>query len=320
MIIYIYGEDTFRSREYLREVVEQFKKQRDPQGYNVVFLDGKKEELGRILGELKTAPFLSERRMVIIEDVLSKSDKEFLEGLVTLVEKKGLPESNVAVFYQADDLSKVKEVKKLHEILAKEKFAREFKKLNEVESVIWLEEEIKKRGGKISRLASRYLSENLGGDMWLGSSLARQLASYKKGEEIIQKDVQLFLEEKAADNIFEMSEAVAGGNRKLAFRLVEDQRRLGEDDGYLFSMILRQFKILLQIRDMFEREDNLPSDEMAKILGLHPYVVKKSLPLVKRYSLARLKEIYGELLEIDIKTKTGRGGQSFLIDLFIGRN
>ena len=49
MIIYIWGEDTFRSRQYLKKTIEQFKKQRDPQGYNVVILDTKKEESGRVL-------------------------------------------------------------------------------------------------------------------------------------------------------------------------------------------------------------------------------------------------------------------------------
>jgi len=37
MIIYIYGEDTFRSHQYLKQQIERFKKERDPQGMNVVF-------------------------------------------------------------------------------------------------------------------------------------------------------------------------------------------------------------------------------------------------------------------------------------------
>ena len=67
MIIYIYGEDDFNSRRYLRRAVEQFKTQRDPQGYNTVFLDGKKESAGKLFGEISAAPFLSEKRMVVIE-------------------------------------------------------------------------------------------------------------------------------------------------------------------------------------------------------------------------------------------------------------
>ena len=41
--------------------------------------------------------------------------------------------------------------------------------------------------------------------------------------------------------------------------------------------------------------------------------------MVKKYNLEKLKELYSRLLQIDIKTKTGQGGQSLLVDLFVGK-
>ena len=73
------------------------------------------------------------------------------------------------------------------------------------------------------------------------------------------------------------------------------------------------------MRDLFNRQENITSDTMAKMLDLHPFVVKKSLPFIKKYSLDKLKDIYNQLLEIDIKTKTGLADQSLLIDLFVGK-
>ena len=58
MIIYIYGADTFRSRQYLKEQVDKFKTTRDPQGYNVVFLDATKTDASRILSEVVSVPFM----------------------------------------------------------------------------------------------------------------------------------------------------------------------------------------------------------------------------------------------------------------------
>ena len=156
--------------------------------------------------------------------------------------------------------------------------------------------------------------------MWYLNSLLDQLVAYAEKREITLADAQLFLEEKVDDNIFNMADAAASGNRRLAFKLIQEQRRLGEEEGYLFGMIARQFRILITMRDLFNRQENISSDQMAKMLALHPFVVKKSLPLMKRLSLDKLKQIYDNLLEIDVKTKTGQADQSLLLDLFVGKS
>lgn len=84
-------------------------------------------------------------------------------------------------------------------------------------------------------------------------------------------------------------------------------------------MILRQFRILLELRDLYEREDISQSNVLAEKTGLHPFVVKKSFSFVKRYSYEKLKDVYEQLLEMDIKIKTGQGEPSLLLDMFVGR-
>jgi DNA polymerase-3 subunit delta len=128
------------------------------------------------------------------------------------------------------------------------------------------------------------------------------------------------LNEKVDDNIFNMVDAIVSGNRKQAFKLLEEQRRLGQDSYKLFGLITWQFRILLGMRDLFDREDNLSSDQMAKKLGIHPFVAKKNLYLVKRFSLNKLKDLHRQLLDIDFKTKTGQGDQDLLVDLFVGKS
>jgi len=330
MLIYIYGEDTFRSHQYLKQQVERFKKERDPQGMNVVFLDGQKEESGRIWNEITAMPFLAEKRMVVIQNVLCTKDTGTLESLVEGIKDKKIPENNVVIFYQSEPLGKTKICAELAKILAKEKWARPFESLAGSKLSAWIKEETVKRGGGINMMAVNFLAQNAGKDMWYLDSLISQLVAYASdgkspsggspvGREISLADVQLFLEEKVDDNVFNMVDAIVAGNRKLAFKLIEEQRRMGEEDGMIFGMVSRQFRILISMRDLFNRQENITSDAMAKMLDLHPFVVKKSLPFIKKYSLDKLKDIYNQLLEIDIKTKTGQADQSLLIDLFVGK-
>lgn len=319
MIVYIYGEDTFRSREFLKKSIAEFKSKRDPQGYNTLIFDVEKESPDRILGEIATLPFLAEKRMIVLQNILSNSNKEFLAKIIDLIENNKIPESVVLIVWQGEQIGKTSEAKKLADLLKKGKFAYSFELFKDIELQNWIIQEVMARGGKIDRNASGNLSRLAGADLWLVSAVIDQLVAYKKGEEIKSADVALFIDEKTDENIFNMVDAIVGGNKKTAFKLMRDQRVIGEDESYLFTMIMRQFKILLQIRDLWEREDSLTSDQIAKRISVHPYVAKKSLPLVKKYSLQDLKIIYSDLLEIDIKTKTGLANQSVLIDYFVGK-
>ena len=319
MLIYIYGEDTFRSRNYLKQQIERFKKERDPQNLNVVFLDGMKVDASKLWNEIMAMAFLAEKRLVVIQNILSSKDVGLLESLSEGLKNGSVPEKNIIIFYQSEPIGKTNLVKDLQKTLAKEKWAMLFDNLAGSELNNWIKTEVSQRGGKINQMAIAYLAQNAGKDTWYADSLIDQLVAYAEGREISLADVQLFLEEKVDDSMFSMVDAIVAGNRKLAFKLVEEQRRLGNDDGYIFSMVARQFRILISMRDLFNRQENITSDTMAKMLDLHPFVVKKSLPFIKKYSLDKLKDIYNQLLEIDIKTKTGLADQSLLIDLFVGK-
>jgi len=319
MVIYIYGEDGFRSRQYLIDQVEKFKQARDPQGYNVVFLDAQKIEASRILSEIFAVPFLAEKRMIVVENILSISDKDFLADLVERLKNKKIPDSNVVVFYQSEKLGKVKEVKELEAVLKSEKFVQNFESLSGADLINFINTEIKKRGGKISGVATGFLANNLNGDMWLLSSVLDQLVAYCQNEEIGQKEVALFVDEKIDDNAFNMIEAIVNGNKKQAYKLLSEQRRIGEDDFKIFGLLVWQFRILLSLRSLYDEQDSLGSDMAAKILGLHPFVVKKNLALVKKYNKKQLAKIYDQLLYMDLSAKTGQADLGVNIDLLISK-
>ena len=286
---------------------------------NVVFLDGMKVDASKLWNEIMAMAFLAEKRLVVIQNILSSKDVGLLESLSEGLKNGSVPEKNIIIFYQSEPIGKTNLVKDLQKTLAKEKWAMLFDNLAGSELNNWIKTEVSQRGGKINQMAIAYLAQNAGKDTWYADSLIDQLVAYAEGREISLADVQLFLEEKVDDSMFSMVDAIVAGNRKLAFKLVEEQRRLGNDDGYIFSMVARQFRILISMRDLFNRQENITSDTMAKMLDLHPFVVKKSLPFIKKYSLDKLKDIYNQLLEIDIKTKTGLADQSLLIDLFVGK-
>lgn len=319
MLIFLYGADSFRSREYLKKSIEQFKKQRDPQGLNVIKLEVDKIDGGEVLREIKSTPFLAEKRLIVIENLLSKGKDDLLKEVLKMIKEEKMPKDNVLIIWEDVLTFKSKIAKELFALLAKEKFTQEFAELTPLQLSSWIKKEIEEKKGKINQLAVKYLADNIKGNIYRLSHLLEQLANYKQGDEIGVSDVAEFLDAKADDNIFNLVEAIVGREKKQVFKMIREQYKKGEDPQFIFAMLLRQFRILVQIRDLFEREDNLTSDLIAKKIGIHPFVVKKSMPLAKRYTLEDLKKIYQLLLDFDVKTKTGQIDQSVLLDILVGR-
>lgn len=318
MLILLYGKNTFDSLSRLNELIVKFKKDRDPQGLNTAVLDCEKNAKDA-LGQIFSMPFLSEKRMVVLKNFLLSKDTIAQENLLEQIKNKRIPETNIIIFWEGTDSYKTKNAKKLLEVLSQEKYSQKFDELTGIALGQWINARIKERGGKISGEASQFLVLHGNKDLWMLSSLIDQLVCYVKDREISLGDVQVFLDEKVDDSIFNLVDAIVSKQEKQVYKMIQEQYRRGEDTQFIFSMILRQFRIMLELRDLFEKQDKISSDMLAQKLGLHPFVVKKTLPFVRNYNMEKLKIIYKQLLDMDVQTKTGYGDSKLLLDLLVGK-
>ena len=152
MILFLYGSDTFRSRQHLKKIIEKFKKDRDPQGLNVVRLDcaplspgfgeARKEEPGRVMGQILTAPFLAERRLAILENLLVSKHHDLMVEIGKKIKDNDLPDSTVLVFWEGVGTFKTKAANDLFAILNKQKYSQKFDELKGVRLSAWITEEM----------------------------------------------------------------------------------------------------------------------------------------------------------------------------------
>lgn len=318
MLVFLYGKNTFDSLARLKEMIAKFKKERDPQGLNMAIIDCEKNAKD-VLGQILSAPFLSEKRLVVLKNFLLSKDTVVQENLLEIIKNKRIPETNIIIFWEGVDSYKTKTAKKLFEALSQEKYSQKFAEFNGIALGQWIAAKVKDRGGKINRDAVQFLVLHGNKDMWALNSLVDQLVCYSSDKEIGLDDAQVFLDEKIDDNIFNLVDAIIGKQEKQVYKMIQEQYRQGKDAQYIFSMILRQIRIMLELRDLFDKQDKTSSDELAKKLGLHPFVVKKTLQFARNYNMGKLKGIYKQLLETDIKIKTGYGDSKILLDLMVGK-
>jgi len=101
-------------------------------------------------------------------------------------------------------------------------------------------------------------------------------------------------------NIFEMVDALGQRDASKALRTLHILLET-EDPKYLFAMVVRQFRLLIQVRECIDSRLN-----PTQLLKLHPFVLKKLTAQAGNFSLESLENIYHQLLTLDVGSKTGQ--------------
>ena len=131
------------------------------------------------------------------------------------------------------------------------------------------------------------------------------MAMYKgPGGTIDVEDVILLSPYAAEASIFDLVDALGSRQAATAATLLQKKLAEGAEPFYLFSMFVRQFRLLIQVKEMAEAGER-PAG-MAAQLRMPPFVVDKLAQQAQGFTLPQLEQIYGRLLEIDVQTKTGQ--------------
>ena len=112
----------------------------------------------------------------------------------------------------------------------------------------------------------------------------------------------------------ELVDALGQGDGKKAQHTFH--QLLEEEEAFEFwGMVIRQFRLLLQARELLD--ENASVQVIQKILGLHEFVAQKVTNQAKRFSMPVLEAIYHKLLEIDEGVKTSQVTLDLALDTLI---
>ncbi len=316
MIIFLHGPDSFRSRAKLNLMIGQFKKTRDPRGDNVVRLEGNKTSIDEINSKLASRSLLAEKRMIIVYDLFSHKEKNIFQTLLEYLKKiEKEKNDNVIIFYEGKELDGKKyedkkmsaDQKKLFNYLAKQTFSEKFSLLNILELQKWIMKKTTANKIQMTPNTANLIINLAGRDLWnIGNELNKLInfVQARKKNIIEEKDVRQFLREQLDENIFALTDAISNKNKALFFNLLEGQIESGTSAQQIMAMLVRQFKIILQIKELLIK--NSAQQNIATELKLHPFVVKKTIPQTRNFSLDYLKQTLNQLVDIDYKIKTGQ--------------
>jgi DNA polymerase III subunit delta len=337
MIIFFFGENDFKIKEKLTELKNKFLRDIDQSGQNIFIFDGENFKINLLSENIGTGSLFSSKKMVIIKDLIKNKDKDiYKKTLGYLKENKVETSEDIIVFTESnvkknkDSLIKInnkkesslnKDEKSLFLFLEKQKFSQEFKKYSDNELVSLIKKHFSDYQIEIDYKEASLISSINNNNPWSIDIEVKKIAHFKmsnnKSRKVTIKDVEENSPDFFSENIFKLTDLISYRKKNEALKILEEQYLAGSEPAYILSMIIRQFKIMLQIRELLDLNYN--SQKINKSLKLHPFIINKGINQAKNFHQSDIKKILNKLSEIDDHNKRSKSNLKVAINLTISK-
>ncbi len=305
MLIFIFGEDSFSSRNQVNAMKDKFLEKFDLIGANISIFDVNKTStcFGEVAQAIMTPPFLSQKRMVIVKNLISsikKADEEMWTETLCKV-----PDTSIVIIIDSIESSKAgksKLVAKCRE--SADSHVYEHNPLSESQAISWVMNYAKKKSAKLDLKLAKMIVQTSGSDLWILSSEINKLISFCNCRDITEADIKLMILPNADDQLFECLDSIMQNNPSRAIVLLKKQRQFGTSDAQIFSMLIKQVRLLVACLSLQEVKPQFTKQELAKELGVHPFVAQKLISQSKKFNLCQMINFQRRLFEMEKLIKT----------------
>jgi len=318
-----HGADDFTRAETLAD----FKRRLGPPDavdLNTTMFNGRTLTLADLRHACDAIPFLAEKRLVIVTDLLTRlvprkgreasaAQKEFLAALADYLPR--LPDTTRLVFVEDRPLPA------RHPILqmAQQEAWGYVKRFDAPEARTlprWVEKRVRKHGGEIEPRAAAHLAAVVEDDLRLLDQEIVKLVTYTNAERaIVREDVDAVVPYAQAAIVFDLVDALGRRDGRTAAQTLHRLLDAGEHPLGLLAMIVRQFRLLIQVNEL-KAERATPRD-IAQALNLHPFPARKLYNQATHFTAAQLETVYRHLLDTDVAIKSGEIDPEAALDLLV---
>ena len=318
-----HGADEFTRAETLAD----FKRRLGPPDavdLNTTMFNGRTLTLADLRHACDAIPFLAEKRLVIVNNLLTRlvprkgkeastTQKEFLAALADYLPR--LPDTTRLVFVEDRPLPV------RHPILqmAQQETWGYVKRFDAPEARTlprWVEKRVRKHGGEIEPRAAAHLAAVVEDDLRLLDQEIVKLVTYTNAERaIVREDVDAVVPYAQAAIVFDLVDALGRRDGRTAAQTLHRLLDAGEHPLGLLAMIVRQFRLLIQVNEL--KAERATHRDIAQALNLHPFPARKLYNQATHFTAAQLETVYRHLLDTDVAIKSGEIDPEAALDLLV---
>ena len=323
VVIVLHGDDLAGIQQHIKGLKQSL----DDSGLlevNFTRFDGRSAREEDIHAASMAMPFLAPRRIVVLTDPLVKlKTKEARRHFLTMLES--LPNTTALVLVIQDEYqgrrgwSVFREDHWLRQwtVAAGKRAHYQPCRLPDQSREMpgWIQRKAKERGGQFTREAANTLASLVGSDTLAAQQEIDKLLSYVALKRAVEAEDVERLCSGGTGNVFKMVDAIGMQDKKEALHqlhvLLEEQDAQG-----LFFMTVRQFRMLLQVRESIDDGGDL-SSASSELRRLPGFILDRLKTQARRFSIAQLEDIYHRLLEIDEGIKNSRLTPELALDMLV---
>lgn len=284
MLYLLFGPDTYRSREKVREMIAQHRANTG-EAFQVKRFDAEEDDMSAVAAELGAFSLFSPKKLVVIERVFTVPDAA--EMIFDSAKAVAGQRDRIVVLWDGALNAEAK-----RRVLTFEKVAdsvQEFAFLTGVKLKQWILREAEVRGVSVTALQTAQLME-LGNDLW---RIIHYLGKRALGaaDDLISSDNKRIF--KFGDSFFQSRRDALGH----LFALFAE----GVDEFRLFGYLANYAEKMLAVKLSEDARRPVP-----EALGINPYIAQKALGVLRGISGEQLRGLLGRIVDEDIKIKTGR--------------
>lgn len=312
------GEEIYLMDKALEELIKTILSE-DLQSINLSYLDGKTNDLDSLKLACETLPFVSKKRIIVLNNPdlmedLHKNQDKVIDYLKTLGDHQ--------VLIILDRKSNIKKSTKLYRYIKEKKYNVDFEKLKGIKLNNWIMNSFNKNGKKLTNSgisyflkSSSYLSRNIDSTLYDLENEIKKLSTFSQRKEISNEDMDRALIKNIDRNIFDLLQSVSDNNSDKAISIFNDIYSMNEPIGKILFMIARQFRLLNAIK--LYSSKGYSSNDIQQKLGIKPYEFSKLVKGVGSFSQKRLNGILDNILETDKNIKTRSSDQKLEMELLL---
>jgi DNA polymerase III delta subunit len=292
MITFITGENTFEIEQELDRLVHDFDGVAER-------IDGTELSVKQLPDLLMGATLFADKRLVIVKNL--SENKAMWSDLVDWLPRLSDDTELVLVDTKPDKRTiTYKELKKTAKLLDFEPWTdRDGSKASK-----WVEEQAKHMGLKLNTKSVQLIVQRVGPDQW---GLFHALEKLALVHEITDQTIENVVDMNPVENVFNLFDAALRGDRvRVAQMLVTLE--VSDDPYRLFALLSGQ---AFQLATLAVSE---PSDNVAKDLGVNPYVVSKLSSVAKQLGRSGARKVIATFATADDDLKLSRADPWLLIE------